>query len=294
MKYVTLGRTGARVSRIGMGGFPLGAVNEARAWNPYSPKGHAVACRVVRCALDHGINYLDTAEGYGNGHSESVIGEAIRGRNREGLFIATKFGMCKRPSQIEQSVHASLERLGCGYLDLIQFHGGAYGEQTTHAILDGGAMETLERLRAQGLVRFIGATSEEPWSLLPLLRSNRLDVVQVRYNLIYQCAAHHLLNEARDMNVGVVLMRPMTSGMLPMIAQNLLPELEAGCNLYEICLKYVLADSRVHTAHVGMRWPHEVEQNCRLVDSWDPTFDVADLPRSTAGVYEAQDRHVGD
>jgi len=288
MKYVTLGRTGERVSRIGMGGFPLGGVNRARGWDPYTPQGRKAAVDVVRYAIEKGINYIDTAEGYGGGHSESIIGEAIAGR-REGLFIATKFNMNRDADGVTAAAIASIERLGCGYLDLLQVHGGYYTAEDTDRILNGGPMDALRRLRRDGKVRFIGATTEEPFSILPMMRTGLLDVVQVRYNLIYQAAAHHLLDEARRMGVGVVLMRPLTSGILQYLSEKLLPELSDGCDLYEACLKFVLADSRVHVANIGMRWPQEVDRNAALVDEYEPPFDVAGLPRGTGPVYDAMD-----
>jgi aryl-alcohol dehydrogenase-like predicted oxidoreductase len=288
MRYVTLGRTEAKVSRIGFGGFPISAPNRARDWDPYTPEGRAAAVRTVRRAIELGINYIDTAAAYGEGHSERLIGEAITGR-RDGLFIATKVVLGLDGPATAKSVHDSLMRLGCGHLDLIQFHGGIYTDQVIRHILEGGPMDALVRLRNEGKVRFIGATTEEPYSLLPLMRTGLLDVVQLRYNLIYQSAAHHALDEARQANMGVTLMRPLTSGILQYLAAKLLPELEAACDLNEICLKFVLSDSRVHVANVGMRWPDEVDRNVRLVDAFEPTFDVARLPRGTNKVYDAMD-----
>ncbi len=289
MKYVTLGRTGERVSRIGFGGFPLAAPNLSRAWDPYSTEGRADAVRTVRRALDLGINYVDTAEGYGEGHSESIIGEALAGR-REGVFVATKVGLHRQTAdEVTAAVHGSLRRLGCEHLDLVQFHGGAYDTDLTRRILEDGPMDALMELRRQGKVRFIGATTEEPVTLRPLMRTGLLDVVQVRYSLIHQGAAHHVLNEAPEQNLGLTVMRPLTSGILQYLAPRLLPELADACDLYEVCLRYVLADSRVHVANVGMRWPGEVEANCRLVDTFNPRFDVADLPRATRTVYKTLD-----
>ena len=74
------GNTGLEVTRIALGGFPLGAVNRARGWDPYTAEGRALAIRTVHAALDAGINVIDTAPGYGDGHSEPLIGEALRGR----------------------------------------------------------------------------------------------------------------------------------------------------------------------------------------------------------------------
>ncbi|MHC4591081.1 MAG: aldo/keto reductase [Planctomycetota bacterium] len=288
MKYVTLGRTGVKVSRIGFGGFPICAVNRARSWDPYTEEGRAMAIATVRRAMELGINYIDTAAAYGDGHSESLIGEAIEGR-RDDLFIATKVLLGFDGDATAQSVHNSLERLGCDCLDLIQLHGGIYTKDVTRQVLDGGPMDALLELREQGKVRFVGATTEEPFSLLPLMRTGLLDVVQVRYNLAYQSAAHHMLDEAREMGLGVVLMRPLTSGILQYLAAKLLPELASAVDLYEACLKFVLSDSRVHVAHIGMRWPEEVERNVRLVESFEPPLDIAELPRGTNKVYDAQD-----
>ncbi|MFW6189200.1 MAG: aldo/keto reductase [Planctomycetota bacterium] len=289
MKYVTLGNTGVEVSRIGLGGFAFGAVNRARGWDPYTDEGRADAVRVILHAVERGINYIDTAESYGDGHSEGIIGEALGRLDREELFIATKFHMDKGPDEIRASVRQSLRRLNCGHLDLVQFHGGAYGPEAARSIVEDGPADALADLREEGVIRFVGATTSEAHSLLPLLRADVLDVVQVRYNLIYQAAAHHLLNEARERGAGVVLMRPMTSGMLQWQANHLLPELAEGCDLYEVCLKFVLADSRVHVAHVGMRWPEEVDRNVALVDRFEPAVDVAEMPRSTRGIYDYQD-----
>lgn len=288
MKYVTLGRTGAEVSRIGFGGFPISAVNRARGWDPYSEQGRATAVQTIRRALDLGVNYIDTAPAYGDGQSESIIGEAIAGR-RDGLFVATKVTLGLDREATVRSVHDSLRRLGCEQLDLVQFHGGVYDDEVTRRILEEGPLDALLELRKQGKIRFIGATTEEPFSLLPLMQTGLLDVVQLRYNLIYQSAAHQVLDQARQQELGVTLMRPLTSGILQHLAAKLLPELASACDLYEACLKFVLSDSRVHVANVGMRWPEEVEKNVRLVDRFEPPLDVADLPRGTNKVYDAQD-----
>jgi len=288
MRYVTLGRTGREVSRMGFGGFPISAPNHSLGWDPYTPEGRATAIRTIRRAVELGINYIDTAAGYGKGHSERLIGEAIAGR-RDELFIASKVALGLDGEATARSVLDSLERLRCDQLDLIQFHGGIYTEDVVRHLLHEGPMDALADLRARGKILFVGATSEEPFSLLPLMRTGGLDVIQIRYNLIYQSAAHHALDEARRQNIGVTLMRPLTSGILQYLAAKLLPELASACDLNEACLKFVLADSRVHVANVGMRWPEEVERNVKLVDEFEPAFDVAVLPRGTNKVYDALD-----
>ena len=116
--------------------------------------------------------------------------------------------------------------------------------------------------------------------------------MQLRYNLIYQSAALHALNEARQAGLGVAVMRPMTSGILQRTLQFLKPEWPTA-EVYALALQFVLADSRVHVANVGMRWPEEVDRNVALVEQFVPPTDFANLPRLTADVYKVEDAEAG-
>ncbi len=292
IQKVSYGSTGLEVTRLALGGFPLGAVNRARGWDPYTAEGRALAISTVHAALDNGINVIDTAPGYGDGHSESLIGEALSGGRRDGVVLATKVGYRGSAADVTASVERSLARLRTDRIDIIQFHGGMYTAEEVDRIVNGGLLEALERLREQGKARFVGLTVEEPWTARPLIATGRFACVQVRYNLIYQSAALHLLNEARDARLGVSVMRPMTSGMLQRIASAIAPQWREA-ELYEVALRFVLSDSRVHVANVGMRFPEEVARNVRLVEELRPSFDMAALPRLTAGIYRAEDEATG-
>ena len=280
LSQTRFGKTNLFVTRIALGGYPFGGVNQARGWDPFSAEGRQTAIATVHAALDAGINYIDTAPSYGNGNSESIIGEATEHR-RDQFTLATKVGY--------RNVEASLRRLRTDVIDVIQFHGGMYTSEEVNHILRGGLLDALVRLRDQGKVRFLGFTVEEPWTAQPLIASGAFDVMQVRYNLIYQAAALHVLNQARDADLGVATMRTMTSGMFQRIAQQLAPEWQAAHDLYEVAFKFVLSDSRVHLPIVGMRWPHEVARNVAIVAGFQPTYDMAQLPRLTAGIYQSED-----
>jgi aryl-alcohol dehydrogenase-like predicted oxidoreductase len=287
---VRFGRTGLEVTRLALGGYPFGGVNLARGWDPFSPDGRAGAIRTIHAALDAGINYIDTAPSYGKGNSESIVGEATRGR-RDRFILATKVGYAGLTAQaVADSVVASLRRLGTDVIDVIQFHGGAYEQADVDHVLKDGLLDALEGLRDRGSVRFIGFTTEEPWTARPLIATGRFDLVQLRYNLIYQSAAHHALDEAGAADMGVAVMRPMTSGIFQRLAEHIAPQWHQARDLYEVALKFVLSDSRVHVANVGMRWPDEVARNVALAASFEAQFDVADLPRGTAAVYETDDQ----
>lgn len=292
IQRVGLGRTGLQVSRLALGGYPFGGVNKSRGWDPFTPEGRQTAIRTIHAALDAGINYIDTAPGYGDGNSESIIGQATQGR-RDQFVLATKVqydGLT--PQQVTGSIEASLRRLRSDHVDVIQFHGGMYTPQQVERIVGGGLLDALEDLRRRGWVRFIGFTVEEPWTAKPLIATGRFDLMQVRYNLIYQAAALHVLNEAAAKEMGVAVMRPMTSGMFQRIAQFLAPQWNQS-ELYDLALKFVLSDSRVHVANVGMRWPEEVAHNLKLVESFVPPFDMAQLPRLTVDIYRTADQTEG-
>jgi aryl-alcohol dehydrogenase-like predicted oxidoreductase len=290
MKYTVFGSTGLNVSRIALGGYPFGGVNNANGWNPFTPDGRGTAISTINRALDLGINYIDTAPSYGDGNSESIIGEVMRTR-RGDCALATKVGWHGLTAQeVIQSAEASLKRLQTDCVDVIQFHGGSFEPAHIDEILR--LADALDRLREQGKARLIGFTVEEPWTARPLIEAGRFQVMQVRYNLIYQSAALHALNDATRQGMGITVMRPMTSGILQRLAGYLAPEWDQAHSLFDACLKFVLSDSRVHMANVGMRWPHEVEANVKLVDDFEPAFDVAELPRLTAGIYQAQDRDM--
>ncbi|MGC9347189.1 MAG: aldo/keto reductase [Anaerolineae bacterium] len=289
---VRFGRTELEVTRVALGGYPFGGVNLARNWDPFTPEGRAQAIVTIHAALDAGINLIDTAPGYGDGNSESIIGEALEGR-RDEVVLATKVGYRGTAEEVRESVEASLRRLRTDAVEVIQFHGGMYTNEEIHHILDDGLLDTLIALRDEGKARFLGFTVEEPWSARPLIATGAFDVMQVRYNLIYQAAALHVLNSAGEADMGISVMRPMTSGILQRLVSYLVPEWVEVADLYEVCLKFVLSDSRVHVANVGMRWPVEVEKNVAVASSFEPRFDVADLPRMTAHIYRTEDEMAG-
>jgi len=289
---VRFGKTELEVTRLALGGYPFGGVNLARGWDPFSPAGRVQAIETIHAALDAGINLVDTAPGYGDGNSESIVGEALRGR-RDEVVLATKVGYHSSAADVWESVEASLRRLQTEVIDIIQFHGGMYTSDEVRHILDEGLLGTLEALREEGKVRFLGFTVEEPWTARSLIASGAFDVMQVRYNVIYQSAALNVLNQATEADIGVSVMRPMTSGILQRMASYVAPEWAEAGDLYEVCLKFVLSDSRVHVANVGMRWPNEVQKNVALASSFEPTFDMAILPRMTAQIYRTHDEMEG-
>ncbi len=144
---VRFGRTGLEVGRLALGGYPFGGVNKTRGWDPFTPQGRKTAIATVHAALAAGINYIDTAPSHGNGNSESIIGEATRGRRGQ-FVLATKVGYRDlSAADVTASVEASLGRLNTDVIDTIQFHGGMYTDAEVGHILRDGLLDALLALK---------------------------------------------------------------------------------------------------------------------------------------------------
>ncbi|MHC4201686.1 MAG: aldo/keto reductase, partial [Planctomycetota bacterium] len=193
MKYQKLGRTGVGVSVIGFGGAPMGLDNYMEVEDRNDPRVRAEAVEAVREAVRLGITYYDTAPSYGDGLSESILGEALEGR-RDDVLIGTKFGFRadSAPEEYEEGLRASLDRLRTDRVDLLQLHGGTFREPLAQTILDSCVFEWLSEMKREGLCRFAGITAEAPSGALErLLRSGRFDVMQIASNLLYQSACDY-------------------------------------------------------------------------------------------------------
>ena len=179
MLYRPLGETGLQVSEIGLGcasfwGKPL--FDESRALS------------LVHRALDLGVTFFDTGASYSRGEAEPRLGRALRGRNLDGLVIATKAGTRHAgggrivrdmtPAGVVASAEASLRRLGIERLPLLQLHGPAVAEFTDEL------QDSLQRLRERGLVGALGVNSFDPAVIDHVLELPLFDVVMIDYNVL--------------------------------------------------------------------------------------------------------------
>ena len=296
MKKTMLGNTGLEVSRIGLGAMPFGMINSANGWDPYTDGGRKIAFHTINVALDTGINYIDVAPSYGDGYAETIIGEVMKIRRDEAV-LASKFGWegfyhpagSMNKEAVIDSVEGSLSRLQTDHLDLIQIHGGVYDATDFEHIMNGGVLEAMKELKASGKVGHIGLTVEDPWTALDLIKTGEFEVVQLAYNIIYQSAALHVLEETSAGGIGVQTMRSLTGGIFQRELSFIAPEWQNARDINEVLLRFQLSDSRVHVANVGMRWASEVEKNNAVVDAWEPPFDFAGIARSTGGGYKIED-----
>jgi predicted aldo/keto reductase-like oxidoreductase len=171
----------------------------------------ADAARLVREAIELGINFIDTAHGYTD--SEEKIGEAIKGKRREDIVIATKTPANDKKT-FNEHLDLSLKRLGTDYIDIYQFHGISDAEKRDAIFAPGGAMEGLEDAIKAGKVRFPAFSSHSIPMALELMKGGRFAVVQLPFNYVDDTAAVEAIPLAQKLDMGFIAMKPMGGGLL--------------------------------------------------------------------------------
>jgi aryl-alcohol dehydrogenase-like predicted oxidoreductase len=219
MDYVRLGSTGLKVSRICLGTMTYGTPE----WRPWV-LDEAASRPFIRRALEHGINFFDTADMYSRGRSEEVVGRALRDfASRDQVVIATKvfYPMGEGPNDrglsrkhIFDAIDASLGRLGVDYVDLYQIH----RFDPTTAIEE--TLEALHDVVKAGKARYIGASSMSAWQFMKMLatadahRWTRFVSMQNHYNLVYREEEREMMPLCREEGIGVIPWSPLARGFL--------------------------------------------------------------------------------
>src|SRR5882762_4378128 len=228
MIYRALGSTGEKVSAIGVGGWHLGLdhVDEE------------MAIRIVREALDRGVNFLDNCWDYNEGRSEIRMGKALRDGYREKAFVMTKIdGRSKK--EAAKQLHESLERLQVDCIDLVQHHEILRFEDPHRIFHDEGANAALLEARQAGKLRYIGFTGhKDPRVHLYMLEvadksGLKFDTVQMPLNLMdahYRSFSREVVPELVERNIGILGMKSMAQGIL--LKSNTVTPIE--------CLHYAL------------------------------------------------------
>ena len=215
----TLGRSGITVSALGLGCWAIGGP----FWRGDNPVGwgtvdDAESLRAIQRALDLGVTFFDTADVYGCGHSERLLGQALAGQ-RERLVIATKFGNVfdeqtrhitgegASPDFIRQACAASLKRLQTDYIDLYQFHLGRYDLAQAVSVRD-----TLESLVAAGKIRAYGWSTDDPERARLFAEGAHCAAIQQRLNIFEGNA--QVLALCEQLNLSSVNRGPLAQGLL--------------------------------------------------------------------------------
>lgn len=297
MKYRKLGRTNWEISEIGYGMWGMGGWTES---------DDEESLKSLQLAVDLGCNFFDTAWGYGEGHSEELLGKLIRSNPDKKLYTATKIPPknfqwpstrdysledCFPPDHIEEYVHKSLQNVGLDSFDLMQFH-----TWEDSWLKDDRWVHKMQDLKSQGLIHAIGISQNrwEPWNGIEAVKSGIIDVTQLIYNIFDQNPEDELLPACEEHNVGVIARVPFDEGSLTgnltmdskwpegdwrntyFVPENLRSSVEhadalkplvpEGMTMAEMALRFILSESRISTIIPGMRKPPHVKSNLSASD----------------------------
>jgi aryl-alcohol dehydrogenase-like predicted oxidoreductase len=312
MRYRKLGRTGLDVSEIGYGAWGIGGKQWLGGEDDESLSS-------LRRAIELGVNFIDTALAYGDGHSEKLVGEVVRGAGRE-VYVATKVPPRNRvwPASastpigevfpyeyILSSAEESLRNLRLERIDLLQLH------VWTDSWVDRDEWKrAFEDVKRSGKVRFVGisASEHDPGSALAVMRTGLIDAVQVIYNIFDQTPEAEMFPLALERNIGILARVPLDEGALSgrfsesttfpagdfrewyfrgdrkkevvRHVDALRRDLADGASIPDTALRFCLSHPAVSTVIPGMRTRSHVESNVALSDAGPLAADtIAKLKR---------------
>ena len=214
MRTRTLGGANAAISEIGFGAWGIGGRTPGAS--SYGDADDDQSRRALRTAFELGCNFFDTSNVYGDGHSETLIGEVFAD-DRDDVFIATKAGLIEYDAPLDftadglrRSLEGSLERLAMDRVDLLQLHNPDPADPALDA-----AFAALEGFRAEGMIGHFGASLRAPEDGIKLIERYAVSAVQTNLNLLDQRALDSgLLDRAKEQVVGVIIRTPLCFGFL--------------------------------------------------------------------------------
>ena len=237
MEYITLGRTGLKISRLGFGGIPIQRIDAEKAKE---------LLEAVRSA---GINFIDTARGYTV--SEELIGAAIEG-HRDEFVLATK-SMARDKASMAKDIEISLKNLRTDHIDLYQIH-NCPPDQLEQVCSEEGALAALLEAKAAGKIGHIGITAHSAETFAKALELDWVETIMFPYSIV-ETQGEELMAKAKEKNIGFIDMKPMAGGAIedPNLA-----------------IRYICANPNVSVVIPGMYSVEEVAQNAAAAENTAP------------------------
>lgn len=230
MDYVTLGKTGLKISRMGFGGIPIQRIDAQGTKE------------LIHKMADAGVNYIDTARGYTV--SEEYLGYALEGV-REKFVLATK-SMARTKEAMTADIEKSLGNLRTEYIDLYQVHNPSM-EQLEQVMNEGGALEALKEAQATGKIRHIGLTAHSVAVFERALELDWVETIMFPYNIV-ESQGEELIARCKEKNIGFIAMKPLAGGAIENAS---------------LAIRYICANDNVTVVIPGMAEEKELEQNLR-------------------------------
>jgi aryl-alcohol dehydrogenase-like predicted oxidoreductase len=269
----------------------------------------AESLRALHRALDLGMNFIDTADAYGRGHSEELIAQVLKTRRQE-VILATKGGNQYTvrqglrnfdPDYITSALEASLKRLQIETIDLYQLH-----NPSPEVMRRGEIFERLDRFKHEGKIRFYGVSLEKTADGIVSIETGKPDTLQVVYNILHQDPEEALFPLAQRENIGIIARVPLERGVLSgrfksmaefaqkdwrrgVFSEEELAQVQAAVeklgflvkgdvpNLAQAALRFILSHPAVSTVIPGLRTVQQVEENLNASGKTLPAENVTKL-----------------
>lgn len=265
MEQRAFGKTGVIVKRLGLG----------TAWLPPSTKGRfdmALAVPVVRHAIDLGVNYIDSAQAYGAGTSEVVVGEAIKGYDRSTLYLTTKIPVggerAATASAFRRRLGVSLKRFDTPYIDFVFFHGVTWKAFSEQVSKPRHALDEARKAQSEGLIRHLCFSSHDTAeNIMRLIDTGEFAGMLVQYN----CLDRHneeAIARAAGRGMGVSIMGPHAGGRFVEEGNTTAWAKGPNANRTEIALGYVWRNPHVTVALTGMSSIAHADINAAAAARW--------------------------
>lgn len=251
MDYVTLGKTGLKISRMGFGGIPIQRIDAQGTKE------------LIHKMTDAGVNYIDTARGYTV--SEEYLGYALEGV-RDKFVLATK-SMARTKEAMTADIEKSLGNLRTEYIDLYQVHNPSM-EQLEQVMNEGGALEALKEAQAAGKIRHIGLTAHSVAVFERALELDWVETIMFPYNIV-ESQGEELIARCKEKNIGFIAMKPLAGGAIENAS---------------LAIRYICANDNVTVVIPGMAEEKELEQNLRACLDESPLSE--EEQKEIAGIRE--------
>jgi len=237
-----LGNTGFEVSIIGIGGIPIQKVDES------------IAVNIMKAANEQGINFIDTARGYGK--SEELIGYGLEACGRENWIVATKSPI-RDYQGMKEEIRTSLSNLKTDIIDLYQLHNVRTEDEYREILSEDGALKALQEAKTEGLIREIGITSHDLHILEKAVETGKFATIQFPYSPVER-QAEDLFNRAKELNIGVIVMKPLAGGAITKA---------------DLSLRFIAENSSISVIIPGMENVKQVIENSRIGNEFRPLND---------------------
>ena len=279
MHYRKLGNTGIEASILGFGAMRLPTKKED---DPTSIKEEE-AIKIIRKAIDNGVNYVDSAYVYHRGMSEVLVGKALKDGYREKVSIMTKnpVRIVEKTEDYEKFLNEELERYDTEYIDVYLFH-GLTKERFDEKVVKLGLLEEAKKAKTEGKIKHIGFSShDKPEQVKELIDIGIFEVILLQYNIL-DTQYEEVINYAASKGIGVCVMGPVAGGRLALDPPEELKDTltEGKKNFVDLAFKFVWSNPNVTVALSGMGSEEMVDENLALASGEE--ISLTDCERTRA------------